>query len=76
MRIPQSIVASSPPPCAACRLRTTGAFNPVAAEELAFIESFRSSILTRHAGSTLIREQKPGGKLFTLYPAGHFATKA
>ena len=44
MRIPQSIAASSPPPCGACRLRTTGAFNPVAAEELAFIESFRSSI--------------------------------
>ena len=76
MRIPQSIVASSPPPCAACRLRTTGAFNPVAAEELAFIESFRSSILTRQADSTLIREQKPGGKLFTLYAGWAFRYKS
>ena len=76
MRVFQSIAVSSPPPCAACRLRKTGAFNPVAAEELAFIESFRSSTLIRQAGSTLIREQKSGNKLFTLYAGWAFRYKS
>ena len=76
MRILQSITASGPPPCAACRLRKTGAFNPVSAEELAFIESFRGSTPTRPAGSTLIHEQKSGGKLFTLYAGWAFRYKS
>jgi len=66
---------SCPPSCAACRLRNSGAFTPVSADEMAFIESFRSSTLNRPAGSTLMHEQKPGGKLFTLYAGWAFRYK-
>ena len=52
MRIPQPVPASCPPPCAACRLRKTAAFTAVSSDELAFIESFRSSTLTRQADIT------------------------
>ncbi|MDB5886185.1 MAG: cyclic nucleotide-binding protein [Polaromonas sp.] len=75
MRIPQPIAVASPPPCAACRLRKTGAFTAVAGEELAFIESFRRNTLMRPAGSVLIHEQKPNGKLFTLYEGWAFRYK-
>ena len=75
MRISQPIGVSSPPPCAACRLRNTGAFTAVAGEELAFIESFRRSTLRQPAGSILIHEQKPNGKLFTLYEGWAFRYK-
>ena len=64
-----------PPPCAACRLRKTGAFTAVSGDELAFIESFRSSALTRQAGSTLVHEQQPNGRLFTLYEGWAFRYK-
>ena len=67
--------APGPPPCAACRLRKTGAFTAVSADEMAFIESFRASTLNRPAGSTLMHEQKPGGKLFTLYAGWAFRYK-
>jgi len=75
MRIFQPVPVSCPPPCAACRLRKTGAFTAVSGEELAFIESFRSSTLTRPAGSILIHEQKPNGRLFTLYEGWAFRYK-
>lgn len=75
MRTPPPIAVSSPPPCAACRLRKTGAFTAVAGEELAFIESFRRSTLSQPAGSILIHEQKPNGKLFTLYAGWAFRYK-
>ena len=64
-----------PPPCAACRLRRTDAFTPVSAEELGYIQAFRSSTSTMQAGSTLIHEQKPSGKLFTLYAGWAFRYK-
>ncbi|MDB5743393.1 MAG: cyclic nucleotide-binding protein [Polaromonas sp.] len=67
--------APCPPACAACRLRRTGVFTPVAAAELEFIESFRSGTLTVQAGGTLIHEQKPSGKLFTLYGGWAFRYK-
>ena len=64
-----------PPPCATCRLRQTNAFTPVSAEELGYIQQFRNSTLTMQAGSTLIHEQKPSGKLFTLYSGWAFRYK-
>ena len=64
-----------PPACSACRLRQTGAFTPVSADELAFIESFRSSTRMLLAGSTLIHEQNANGKLFTLYAGWAFRYK-
>ena len=65
----------SPPPCASCRLRKTGAFTAVCADELGFIEDFRRSTLAAQAGATLIHEQKPSGKLFTLYAGWAFRYK-
>ena len=64
-----------PPACSACRLRQTGAFTPVSADELAFIESFRSSTRMLPAGNTLIHEQNANGKLFTLYAGWAFRYK-
>ena len=75
MNILLSGSASSPPPCASCRLRQTGVFTPVSAGELGFIEAFRSSTLAVQAGGTLIHEQKPSGKLFTLYAGWAFRYK-
>ncbi len=66
---------SCPPRCTACRLRQTGVFTPVTAEELAFIETFRSGTSAVPAGGTLMREQNPRGKLFTLYSGWAFRYK-
>jgi CRP/FNR family transcriptional regulator len=75
MNTPLSDSVPCPPACAACRLRKTGAFTPVSADELAFIESFRSGTSSVPAGGTLIYEQKPSGKLFTLYAGWAFRYK-
>ena len=75
MRVPQPLPVARPPPCAACRLRKTGAFTAVSAEELAFIESFRRQAVTRPAGSVLIHEQTSDGNLFTLYEGWAFRYK-
>ena len=64
-----------PPRCTACRLRQTGVFTPVTAQELAFIETFRSGTSAVSAGGTLMREQNPRGKLFTLYSGWAFRYK-
>ena len=64
-----------PPPCAACGLRRTHAFTPVLPDELADIQGFRASTTTMPAGGKLIREQKPNGKLFTLYAGWAFRYK-
>ena len=64
-----------PPPCVACRLRQTDAFTPVSAEEPGYIQELRSSTLTMQAGGSLIHEQKPSGKLFTLYAGWAFRYK-
>ena len=66
---------SCPPRCTACRLRQTGVFTPVTAQELAFIETFRSGTSAVSAGGTLMREQNPRGKLFTLYSGWAFRYK-
>lgn len=64
-----------PPRCNACRLRQTGVFTPVTAEELAYIEDFRSGTSALPAGGTLIHEQHPRNKLFTLYSGWAFRYK-
>jgi CRP/FNR family transcriptional regulator, anaerobic regulatory protein len=64
-----------PPQCSDCRLRKTGAFLPVTAEELAFIQSYRQTTSTRFARGTLIHEHAPNGKLFTLYAGWAFRYK-
>ena len=71
-----ALFATVPPAaCQACRLRQTGAFTAVKPDELAFIETFRASTTSASAGSTLIYEQKPNGKLFTLYSGWAFRYK-
>ena len=64
-----------PPPCQNCRLRQTSAFTAVKPDELAYIETFRTSTASAKAGKTLIYEQKPNGKLFTLYSGWAFRYK-
>lgn len=61
--------------CTDCRLRYTEAFKPVTAEELAFIEGFRSGAAQVAAGGSIISEQNPNGKLFTLYAGWAFRYK-
>ncbi len=70
-----SASAICPPRCTACRLRQTGVFTPVTAQELAFIEGFRSGTSALRAGGTLIHEQNPRNKLFTLYSGWAFRYK-
>lgn len=67
--------SSCPPACIACRLRQTGAFTPVMPEELSFIENFRSGTSAVPAGGTILYEQKPNGKLLTLYSGWAFRYK-
>ena len=64
-----------PPACTQCRLRRTGAFTAVKPDELAFIEAFRTGSQTAQQGDTLIYEQRPTGKLFTLYSGWAFRYK-
>ncbi len=66
---------SSPCPDDYCRLRQLEAFKPVTDEELAFIKNFRSGIAFAPAGSSIISEQAPNGKLFTLYSGWAFRYK-
>ena len=47
--------------CSDCRLRQTDAFTPVTPQQLAFIESFRSGVLSVSAGAAVIREHTPNG---------------
>ena len=64
-----------PPRCSACCLRQTGVFTSVTEAELTFIEDFRSGTSAVAAGSTVIHEQHPNGKLFTLYSGWAFRYK-
>jgi len=75
MNIPTPTSAICPPQCSACGLRKTGAFMPVNTEELKFIEAFRTGTTAVKAGGTILYEQKPNGKLFTLYSGWAFRYK-
>ena len=48
---------------------------PVTAEELQFIEAFRTGTTMVKAGATILPEQQPNGKLFTLYSGWAFRYK-
>jgi len=48
---------------------------PVNTEELKFIEAFRTGTTAVKAGGTILYEQKPNGKLFTLYSGWAFRYK-
>lgn len=56
-------------------MRKSGAFTGVQAQELQFIEAFRTGTKQLQAGDTIIHEQKPNGKLFTLYSGWAFRYK-
>jgi CRP/FNR family transcriptional regulator len=75
MNNPTPTSAICPPRCNACGLRKTGTFMPVNAEELKFIEAFRTGTTAVRAGGTILYEQKPNGKLFTLYSGWAFRYK-
>ncbi|MEO7399313.1 MAG: Crp/Fnr family transcriptional regulator [Polaromonas sp.] len=64
-----------PPRCTACRLRQSGVFTSVTAPELAFIEGYRSGTSVVPAGGTVIREQNPRSRIFTLYSGWAFRYK-
>ena len=56
-------------------MRKSGAFTGIEVKELQFIEAFRTGTLQVQAGGTIIHEQKPNGKLFTLYSGWAFRYK-
>jgi CRP-like cAMP-binding protein len=66
----------SPPTCSACALRQSENFASVQADELAFIEHYRTGTQKVAAGGTIIAEQNPNGKLFTLYSGWAFRYKS
>ena len=68
--------SSVPPRCASCRLRRTDVFTPVTPDTIEFIDDFRSSTAQVEAGATIVHEQQPNGKLFTLYSGWAFRYKS
>ena len=48
---------------------------PVSEEELTFIDAFRTGTSVVEAGGAILHEQKPNGKLFTLYSGWAFRYK-
>lgn len=73
--VPAPAAAQCTHTCQNCRLRTLEAFTPVTPEELAFIQKFRNGTACVPAGGAIIHEQKPNGKLFTLYAGWAFRYK-
>lgn len=61
-----------PPPCVDCRLRRTDTFTPLAPDTIDFIDGFRHGTTLVDAGATIVQEQQPSGKLFTLYSGWAF----
>ena len=72
---PLSNTSGCPRHCKDCRLRALDAFKPVTPQELDFIQGFRSGAGFAPAGSSIISEQNPNGKLFTLYAGWAFRYK-
>lgn len=64
-----------PPSCTGCGLRKLDAFTPVTHDQLQYIEAFRTGTAQHSAGTTLIHERSPNGKLFTLYSGWAFRYK-
>lgn len=74
--IPISGVPICPPACSACALRRSQNFSAIQPSELAFIDHYRTNTRLVEAGGTIIREQNPNGKLFTLYSGWAFRYKS
>ena len=72
---PLSSSGPCPAHCKDCRLRTLDAFKPVTPQELLFIQDYRSGAGFAPAGTSIISEQNPNGKLFTLYAGWAFRYK-
>jgi CRP/FNR family transcriptional regulator len=72
---PPSSAGPCPKQCKDCRLRGLNVFNAVTPQELAFIQDFRSGTGVAAAGTSIISEQNPNGKLFTLYAGWAFRYK-
>jgi CRP-like cAMP-binding protein len=62
-------------PCSDCRLRKFGAFKPVAAPELDFINRMKRAHIAVAAGKELIRQGETEPRLMTLYAGWAFRTK-
>lgn len=56
-------------------MRASGAFKPATADELAFLESWRVGTSQADPGGTIIEEQKPNGRLYTLFSGWAFRYK-
>jgi CRP/FNR family transcriptional regulator, anaerobic regulatory protein len=74
--ISPALLTTVPPRCVNCRLRRTENFLPVQPETIDFIENFRRTTTLLDAGVTIIHEQQPNGKLFTLYSGWAFRYKS
>jgi len=59
-------------PCLECGLRRNPAFLDVSAEEVRTIESFRSGTRVVEAGAPIVQEDRPAGRLYTLYSGWAF----
>lgn len=67
---------SDPPArCAQCRLRLTGRFSPVGAEELRCIQALRADVRRFAPGKTIVRERSKGQRMYTLYAGWAFRYK-
>lgn len=64
-----------PPTCRQCRLRNTAAFTEVSEGTLDFIESLRTGVVAVAAGQTVVRENDPNARMFTLYEGWAFRYK-
>jgi CRP-like cAMP-binding protein len=74
--VPAPATGTCPPErCKDCRLRRTEAFLPIDADDLLFIEAFRTGISRVPAGSPIIPEFRASSRLFTLYSGWAFRYK-
>ena len=77
IKITHAAAAASPPSkCANCQLRRTDTFTPAPPDTVEVVEGFRSGSIRAAAGATLVYEQQPNGKLFTLYSGWAFRYKS
>ena len=71
-----TFATTCPPHCNDCRLRdATDAFTVLSPQQLALVESMRLGSVIVPAGASVIGEQVPNGKLFTLYAGWAFRYK-
>ena len=64
-----------PTSCFACPLRPLPAFDPIAPEELAFIQEHKAAEITLRPGKAIVREGDPAERLYTLLSGWAFRFK-